>query len=154
MSRGMSRNSWDIRFMGLAQHEVRGWSKDPDEKVGCVIVSPDRRRWSGGYNGFPVDVVDTPKRLADKDLKNELTVHAELNAILNARTDLTGWALYSTKAPCLDCAKAIIQAGLDRIVCPAIDASSRWAHNQRRAKQLLGEVGIETTYMAGMEDGL
>ena len=143
---------WDLRFLRVAQHEVAGWSKDPDEQVGAIVVSPDRRRSTPGYNGFPAGIEDAPHKLCSSQLKNDLTVHAELNAILNARTDLSGWTLYCTKAPCLDCAKAIIQAGIVRVVCPVVDTGSRWAHNQGRAASLLREASVEACYIINMED--
>lgn len=43
--------------------------------------------------------------------------HAELNAILNhAGPTLRGATLYSTLFPCNECAKAIIQAGIRKVV--------------------------------------
>lgn len=141
----MSEKKWDVRFLRIASHEVAGWSKDLDKKVGCLVVSPSRRQWTAGYNGFPVGVSDSVGRLADKDIKNRLSVHAELNAIFNARADLAGWTMYVTHPPCLDCAKAIIQAGLTRVVHPPIDKESRWANDQWSASVLLREVSIRTT---------
>lgn len=138
-------NKWDMRFLRVAAREVARWSKDPDKKVGCLVVSPDRRRWTAGYNGFPVGVGDTQRRLDDKELKNRLAVHAELNAILNARTDLSGWTMYVTTAPCVECTKAIIQAGLTRVVRPSINGDSDWALGQRRAAELLREAGVAAT---------
>lgn len=134
-----------MRFLRIAYHEVAGWSKDPDKKVGCLVVSPDRRRWTAGYNGFPVGVADTIDRLADKDTKNRLSVHAELNAIFNARADVSGWTMYITHPPCLECAKAIIQVGLGHVVHPLIDRDSRWAGDQWHASVLLREAGVHAT---------
>jgi len=133
---------WDKRFLRIAKNEIASWSKDPNEQVGCVIVSPDRRQFSPGYNGFPTGIKDSEERLKDKELKNALSVHAELNAILNSRTDLTGWTLYVTKAPCSKCALAIIQAGIVRVVCPPIREDSRWAEDQKLARDLITEAGL------------
>ncbi len=138
---------WDLRFYRIAHLEVAGWSKDPDEKVGCLVVSPDRRRWTGGYNGFPRGVKDTHERLHNKELKNRLTVHAEQNAIDNAHTDLTGWTLYSTKAPCSECAKSIIQNDLARVVSPGPYTGSSWYADQYFAEMLLREAGVQITYI-------
>jgi len=138
----MTQAKWDIRFLRIASREVKWWSKDPDKKVGCVIVSPDRRQVTMGYNGFAQGVKDIPERLASKATKLLLTVHAELNAILNARADLTGWTLYVTEPPCVDCANAIIQAGIIRVVCPPISPSSSWSVNQYKAKSILIEAGV------------
>lgn len=141
---------WDMRFMRIAKHEVATWSKDPEEGVGCVIVSPDRRQMTTGYNGLPQGLADTPGRLHDKTTKNFLTVHAELNAILNARTNLTGWKLYATKPPCTECAKAIMQAGIVQVICPMIVETSRWFDDQILARNLLQEAEIRYIELMGV----
>lgn len=141
---------WDMRFMRIAKREVATWSKDPDDGVGCVIVSLDRRQMTTGYNGLPQGLADTPGRLNDKEIKNRLTVHAELNAILNARTNLTGWSLYVTKPPCVDCAKAIMQAGIIQVICPNIVKTSRWFDDQLLARILLEEAGVRYVETAGV----
>ena len=135
-------DKWHIRFLRMTLNEVAQWSKDPKEKVGCVIVSPDRREVAFGYNGFPKGIADSDDRLNDQDKKTALTVHAELNAILNARRDLTGWTLYTTKAPCLACAKAIIQAGIGQVVGPPLDQQSRWHGLQLAACNVLRETRV------------
>jgi dCMP deaminase len=44
-------------------------------------------------------------------------VHAELNAILNARgKSLSGSKVYVALFPCNECAKAIIQAGIKEVI--------------------------------------
>ena len=141
----VDQTKWDARFLHMAEHEVAQWSKDPNAKVGCVIVSPYRHHITIGYNGLPRGIHDTATRLRDRVLKNRLSVHAELNAILNSRTDLVGWTLYVTKAPCVDCALAMIQVGIARIVCPNIDPLSTWAGSQREAHNLLMEAGVGGT---------
>lgn len=135
-------DKWDHRFMGIASSEVSSWSKDPSTKVGCVIVSPDRRQIATGYNGFPAGIKDDI-RLDNKTRKNQLMVHAELNAILNARVDLTGWTLYVTKPPCINCATAIIQAGIKKVVCPPVEQNSSWAKSQADAWSVLQEAGVK-----------
>lgn len=132
---------WDGRFIELAQH-VASWSKDPKCKVGAVLVSPDKHQIVPGYNGFPRGVKDYDTRLEDKYTKNTLTVHAELNAILNARQSVAGWTLYCTKAICADCAKAIIQAGITKVVSPATPDSSSWAASCRVGATIMDEAQI------------
>lgn len=136
-------SEWDRRFMRLA-HEAASWSKDPDEGVGAVVVSADKRQFSFGYNGLPKGHDDHPDVLGDKELKNRLTIHAERNALDNAPFDLRGATLYVTKAPCTECAKGMIQKGIARIVCPPIRSSSRWAQDQGFARQLATQLGVKT----------
>jgi len=134
-------DKWTKRFMALAQ-EAASWSKDPDCKVGAVIVSTDKRLFTVGYNGFPTGIYDG-YTMMDKDKKLALTVHAEVNAIVNARRDLTGWTMYCTKAPCLDCAKAMIQAGITTAHCPEPKISSSWYEENMQALGLLNAAGIK-----------
>lgn len=137
-------NKWHARFIALAT-AVADFSKDPETKVGCVIVYPDKRQFSMGYNGFPIGIADTEERLNGEG-KNDLMVHAELNAILNARADLTGSTLYVTKPPCIGCSKAIVQAGILIVCCPKIDDNSSWAGLQHLGQALLLESGSRTIH--------
>lgn len=137
---------WDERFMALAQ-QVATWSKDPSCKVGAVVVSPDRRRFGVGYNGFPQGVHDAAYRLDDTGVRVDLTVHAEVNAVLNAGVAVRGWALYSTKAPCLECAKVIIQAGAARVVAPLMDTESKWFKSCALAVKYMHEAGVAVEFI-------
>lgn len=137
---------WLRRFYTIAEN-VAGWSKDPSCKVGAVVVSPDGRQVSWGYNGFPKGVPDTQYSLETKELKNIFMIHAEANALMNCPSDVTGWALVVTKAPCMECAKHIIQRGIKVVVSPPIDATSRWAVDQEAAANLLAQAGVSTEYL-------
>jgi dCMP deaminase len=75
-------NKWDERFVRIAQ-EVASWSKDPGTKVGAVLVN-DKRILATGYNGFPSGISDSLERYMEREVKLAYTVHAEVNALLNA----------------------------------------------------------------------
>lgn len=128
-------NKWDERFLVLA-YGVASWSKDPACQVGSLLVSPDKTKVSWGYNGLPRGFDDSPSILLDREEKNALTVHAELNCILNA-TETEGWTLYCTKPPCTRCALAIIQAKVARVVHPALAEKSTWILDQKKAQNIL-----------------
>lgn len=112
--------SWDEYFMGVAfLASMR--SKDPSTQVGACIVDADNRILSTGYNGFPAGCPDDEfpwEREGEySKVKYPFVVHAELNAILNARgKNLTGSRIYVDLFPCNECAKAIIQAGIKEVV--------------------------------------
>ena len=85
------------------------------------IVSPDHKILSMGYNGFPIGCSDDEfpweKTGKELDQKYLYVTHSELNAILNYRGgSLEGSTLYVSLFPCNECAKAIIQAGIKKIV--------------------------------------
>lgn len=128
-------SKWDERFLIMA-FTIASWSKDPDCKVGAILVSPDKTKVSWGYNGLPRGIPDSIEVLEDKQEKNLLTVHAELNCLLNA-TETKGWTLYCTKPPCIKCALALIQAQVAKVVCMPLDQNSSWFLDQKKAKNLL-----------------
>ena len=113
--------SWDQYFMGIAKLSAHR-SKDPHTQVGCCIVNKSNRIVSLGYNGLPAGCEDDNfpwERTNKNNLKNKYlyVCHSELNAILNARgRDLTNCKLYVTLFPCNECAKAIIQSGINEVV--------------------------------------
>lgn len=134
---------WDERYIALAKH-VGSWSKDPSTKVGAVIVRPDRTVASLGYNGFPRGVVDGDDRLNDRPTKYAMVVHAELNAILSSKEDLTGHTLYvSPLHPCSQCAAAIIQSGIKRVVAHYTEPKGDWLHSFTCAATMFREAGVE-----------
>ena len=112
--------SWDEYFMGVALLAAER-SKDPSTQVGACIVDESNRILSTGYNGFPKGCSDDEfpwNRNADEgETKYPFVVHAELNAILNNRgKSLAGSKIYVALFPCHECAKAIIQAGINEVI--------------------------------------
>lgn len=112
-----------------------------------MIVRRDRTIASLGFNGFPRGVEDSPNRLGDRDLKNGLVVHAEMNAILMAREPLHGMVIYCTHPPCSRCAGPIIQAGISEVVAiePTPDMVSRWGESFNLMQAMFDEAGVELT---------
>jgi|SRR6478736_6286367 len=115
--------TWDETFMGIAL--IGGSrSKDPHTQVGACIASVDKRVLSIGYNGTPRGWRDDDfpwGKTADNPLDNKhlYVVHAERNAILNYRgslADFQGAILYTTHYPCNECAKEIVQVGINKVV--------------------------------------
>ena len=113
--------SWDEFFMGVAELAAKR-SKDPKTRVGAVLVR-NNRIISTGYNGMPYtkkvdnDQVYSWSKNEDAKLnKHSYVVHAELNAILNARQSVEGCTLYCTLLPCNECAKAIVQSGIKTVI--------------------------------------
>ena len=112
--------SWDEYFMGVSM--LSGMrSKDPNTQVGACIVGKDHRILSMGYNGFPNgcsdDLFPWAREGSALETKYSFVAHSELNAILNYRGgSLEGATLYVSLFPCNECTKAIIQAGIKKIV--------------------------------------
>lgn len=140
---------WDTYFIGIA-NSVAAKSKDPSVKVGAVIVGPSHEIRSTGYNDLPRGVVDTkPERRVRPD-KYLWTEHAESNAILSAARagiSTNGCTIYinCSPLPCAGCARAIIQAGIIRVVGPKIEFPSTgdWARSFEVARIMLNEAEVE-----------
>ena len=110
--------NWDEYFMGIAMLAAKR-SKDPNTQVGACIVSRDNIIISTGYNGMPKGCSDDifPWDREGEQTKYPYVVHAELNAILNANgRDLRGSRIYVALFPCNECAKAIIQSGVEEVI--------------------------------------
>jgi len=137
---------WDRRFLDLANF-IAGWRKDPSTKVGAVIVRPDRTVASMGYNGFPRGVLDHEERYADREQKYAMVVHAENNALINSRESLEGYTLYVTPLPpCAQCAAAIIQRGIARVVVDQKkDVPEIWIKQFEISNTMFREAGVSIT---------
>ena len=136
--------TWDEYFMGLA-HLSAMRSKDPNTQVGACIVDQDKKVVSIGYNGFPRGVDDKKfpwgREGGFMDTKYAYVVHAEVNAILNSPRSLKDCILYVSLFPCNECAKAIIQSGIRKIVYE----SDKYADTEgvKVSKRMLTAAGVE-----------
>jgi dCMP deaminase len=136
---------WDSRFLGLAAH-ISAWSKDPSSQVGAVITDGNRII-SLGYNGFAAGVEDKPERLANRQCKLNLTIHAEENAMIFAKRGLAECTVYVTHPPCPRCASKLIQEEVARVVyiAPSEDFLSRWADDLKLSLEMYREAGVAVT---------
>ena len=136
----MLDDKWHSRFIKLADM-VATWSKDPSTKVGAVITQ-EKHVISLGYNGFPAGIVDGEDDLANRSVKYAMTVHAEINAIIQAHG--RGDTLYCTHFCCSNCAAAIINAGIKNVYfrVPSSDMISRWGESFEIAKHLFQEANV------------
>ena len=139
---------WDRRFLRIAE-EVASWSKDPGTKVGCVLVS-NKRILSVGFNGFPHTLSDSLTLYEDRDYKLAVTVHAEANAIMNAAKNgakTQSCTAYVTFPPCSQCAASLIQAGVEKVVCPDPEtAPERWRASFKLGNEMLYNSGVKLLY--------
>ncbi len=149
----------DQKYLDFAMQQSFA-SKDKSSKVGATIVSgpgnmigPD---WILGEacNGFPLGVVDQADRHT-RPAKYWFTEHAERNAIFAAVRDgnsLMGATLYYASLmpgfpPCCDCARAIIQSGISRVVGKTGDLDDSlwrpdWKDSMIAAREMLYEAGV------------
>ncbi|ALE52030.1 CMP deaminase [Candidatus Thioglobus autotrophicus] len=139
-------NKWDQRYLALAK-EVSTWSKDPSTQVGAVTVGSKKEVLSQGFNGFPRGINDSDERYNNRDIKYQLVVHAEMNAIYNATysgTSLDGATLYVYGLPiCSECAKGIIQVGIKKVVVEKSKELDNWNESVQLSQKMFDEAGVE-----------
>ena len=105
----------DLRYLRMAQI----WSENSyctRRQVGALIVK-DKMIISDGYNGTPSGFENVCED--ENNVTKPYVLHAEANAITKiARSgnNSDGATLYVTDAPCIECAKLIIQAGIKRVI--------------------------------------
>ncbi len=113
------RKSWDTYFMQITEI-VASRSTCDRAFVGCALVNKDHRIVSTGYNGSVAgnphcdDVGHTMR-----DGHCIATIHAEMNALLYCAKEgipTKDTICYVTHFPCLNCTKALIQAGIREVV--------------------------------------
>ena len=112
------RPDWDSYFMKIA-YAVSERSTCDRAYVGSVLVR-DKRILTTGFNGSPSGQPHCDE--AGHLIVNghcERTIHAEMNSIIQAAlhgVSTRGATCYVTHFPCINCTKALINAGIVRIV--------------------------------------
>ena len=94
-----------IKYMKIALLEAKRAAKEDEVPIGCVIVKDDKII-SRGHN--------------KREKKNDVTSHAEIEAIRKASKKLNDWQLigcdlYVTIEPCIMCMGAIIQSHINKV---------------------------------------
>ncbi len=145
--------TFDELFMNEA-YLYASKSKDPSTQVGAVIVR-DKVSIMRGYNGPLRGVDDTNPKLFEKPYKTFAMEHAERNAIYNCASEgisCKDCTMYITWSPCHECAKAIIQSGIKKIVIHAdapIHSNPITKQNQDIGLEFLNDCGIKIQYWSG-----
>ena len=139
---------WDEYYLDICK-VVAARSKDPHTQIGCVIAGPAHEIRSTGYNSLPRGIRDdVPERL-ERPTKYLWMEHAERNAIYNAArcgTPLEGCTLYVEIMPCMDCGRAIVQAGIREVIVSGARmsqySSDYYDEHFRNVEVLFQEAGV------------
>lgn len=141
--------NWDEYYLDICK-TVAARSKDPNTQVGCVIAGPAHEIRSTGYNSLPRGIRDDAPERLERPAKYLWMEHAERNAIYNAArcgTPLEGCTLYVEIMPCMDCARALVQAGIREVVISSgrmAEYSSEYYNEQfGQVEVLFQEAGIK-----------
>lgn len=146
----LSRSDFDWDEIGLIEAEIASIkSKDPSTKVGACIMGPDRSIVGKGFNGFPSGVIDYKCRYTERQLKYKLVAHAERNALDLCKIRPEGCTLYvNMPIVCNECAKSIIQNGIERVVVNkngifGSGPSNKWNIEMLMTKQMFLEANVD-----------
>jgi deoxycytidylate deaminase len=133
-------------------------SLDPSTQNSAALYDDGYSAWiydlTLSVNGFPDRVKMTDER-CERPIKYSYFEHAERNAVYRAARfgiPTTNLVLVCPWAACADCARAIIQAGIVRLVtlAPASEATNeRWDDSIRVAMEMLEESGVMITSIPG-----
>jgi dCMP deaminase len=147
-------NEEDRQYLSLAYEYAKQHSSDPRTQNGAIIVDPRTAEIiSYGANRFPAGVKPLQERLLP-ERKREYLEHAERDAIfaaLRSGKSTVGTTLYVPWFACSDCAKAIIGAGITRVVghlAPCLTKTT-WSDTIKIGLELLNETEIEYSYYDG-----
>lgn len=140
----------DLDFLRVAVETAITRSGDPHTQNGAVLVAIENGRalWARAANGLPPGVATAPERF-ERPLKYSFVEHAERGVIYAAARGglkTAGSTLYCPWFACADCARAIICAGVSRVVGhvkPRLHTSERWRDTVALADQMLLEAGIQ-----------
>lgn len=150
----------DRTWLALAYQEALR-SPDPSTQNGSILVDRIGEPIAAECNRFPNGVYCSAVRL-ERPLKYEMIEHAERNAIFAASRighATQGGTLYCPWSACADCARAIIQAGITKLVRHH-DATVRgqgrnWDGSISVADIMLSEARVEIVDIEGTVcDGL
>lgn len=139
MENSTKQHLLDHRYLRMAKI----WAENSycrRRQVGALLVK-DKMIISDGFNGTPSGFDNVCEDATDHTFPYVL--HAEANAITKvARSNNSsdGATLYVTAAPCIECAKLIIQAGIKRIVFSEY-------YRLEDGLRLLHEAGVECTFL-------
>ena len=115
-------------YMHEAIKEAKKAQKIDEVPIGCVIVK-DGCIIARGYN--------------KKEKKQDVTSHAEIEAIRKASKKLNNWRLvdcdlYVTLEPCIMCCSAIVQSRIRKVYYGAIDAKGGGVESLVRSFDIQG----------------
>lgn len=152
----MTRPTWDEYFLGIMDAVAARATCDRG-RSGAVLVR-DRQILATGYVGTPAGIAHCDegghlmRRVVYENGETHDhcvgTTHAEMNAIIQcARKGVSTLdaTLYCRMEPCLDCCKAVINAGIVRVVAQAP------YHGAELTRSWFQTAGVEMVVMGDKE---
>ena len=147
----------DLDYLRLAYEHAIKYSTDKSTWNGAVLLARDHgnnERRIVVTNEFPRGVKLLPERM-ERPLKYSYTAHAEENAVCEAARNgwrTAGTTMYCPWNACDKCARAVIQAGITRLVGHDLAAHKTrpdWQPSIDLAYGMLREAGVQVENIPG-----
>lgn len=142
-----------VAEMLVQAYAVATESPDPSTQVGAVVVATNGMVLEA-CNTFPRGVESTPERL-ERPLKYSYVEHAERGCVYGAAKlgiSLRGAVMYAPWHSCVDCARAIINSGIE-VVYGHTQAFTKtpyqWRESILIAHNMLEEAGVVLRFHDG-----
>lgn len=135
----------EAELISLAKRAAED-SPDRSRKVGAVIVDGSMQVLTTGCNTLPLGLEHSDEHLQRPD-KYEWTEHAERNALYAAAKEgkaTAGCTMVMPWFPCIDCARAIVQSGITRVIAQFPDLSDpTWGPGFAKGLKLFAKAGVQ-----------
>ena len=140
-------------------HKIAFYSRDPHTKVGCAIINKKSNILIMGYNDYPHNLKEIKPSLFERPEKYYWVEHAERNTIYLAGRKgikLQNSIIVQNLFPCTDCARAIIQTGISKVITynplnknPEFHQESliRWQKNMEKSLEMLIANKVQVEYI-------
>lgn len=120
----------------------------------AILIDDNQNIIISKTNSFPNGINETDERQNDKATRYKYSVHAERNVIYSAAKQgikTEGLTMICPWATCSDCAQAIIQASIKKLVThkQALDRNGHWQEDIDFAFNMLREAGVEIVIYDG-----
>ena len=131
--------TWTDEFFIKLCYEIASQSKDDTTKLGAIIVGKHNVIVSTGCNSFPRGAKDDIPARQQRPEKYLYMAHAEANAVYNAALlghSTDGCRIYVPWTPCSNYAIAIIQSGINKVICEVSEMPYRWSDSIKASREL------------------
>lgn len=152
-------------FMAIAMIMADRSTCASKHKVGAVLVDSNDRIIATGYNGPPTGWINcddpTPGHncIPDKDGRCQVALHAEENIFMQCAINgvsCKNAKLFITLAPCLKCARLILQSGIKELWYMGEPSSSNglaWLKDKVSIHRYENRLGLDYSGMEGIYGG-
>lgn len=142
------------QFFKLAQDLKNGCCKDPLGDATFFLAPDDYTQITEGYSGMPRGADDSQTERYAVGAREKWVEPSIRNAIYNlVRDKLQDSVALVTAPPCVECARAIVGVGTQKIIYvePSEDFKARWGDSLKTGVELLAELGVSAESMNRLE---